>query len=388
LERMRIFGTGSQAERTFIVLILVLVLLGPEASVCGAKQIAEADKQNILRGVGRNWIQVGARQCQRRQYEASDRSLTNAREYKQYLSESDLKAIEEVEAKIRVAKLRQKQITEHIAMADDLILQGETVRAKAHIEKALGSDFLTKAQIVFLTAKLEKVNKKLVQQKKDVVIVYNRSVDYFNAGEYEKARDGFAEVASNGLLTAPAGETAEDYLAKIEQIFVAGEKSSAPVTIANPMEQMSRNEASAISRQLYEVSSWVPVQQRPEAAVHSQKTEDASVADAHKITKITGAEPAAEDTSSYIKSVSQKVSILRSYTKAIVSNTETKVTKFISQGEFEQAEKAVMAAEDVVIEHRLHLGNELFKEYIARIQKMSEDIIREETRWFSDWQKR
>ena len=50
-----------------------------------------------------------------------------------------------------------------------------------------------------------------------MVNLYNTSVDLFNAGQLEQAREGFLKISESGLLDTPEGYTANDYLAKIDK---------------------------------------------------------------------------------------------------------------------------------------------------------------------------
>jgi len=71
--------------------------------------------------------------------------------------------------------------------------------------------------------------------KSEVAEIYNRSVKFYEAGELEKAREGFARISRNSVLTAPVGKRAEDYLAKIDNILAQRVKPSVP-TKAKPAE--------------------------------------------------------------------------------------------------------------------------------------------------------
>jgi len=77
--------------------------------------------------------------------------------------------------------------------------------------------------------------------------IYNLSVDFYLSGELEKAREGFARISKNDVLTAPVGKRPEDYLVKIDNILAQKVKPSVPTKArpVEPSEQIVRENNSA-----------------------------------------------------------------------------------------------------------------------------------------------
>jgi len=78
-------------------------------------------------------------------------------------------------------------------------------------------------------------------------------------------------------------------------------------------------------------------------------------------------EPKKAGDSGYIGEINRRRNILRSHTAAVVNDTLMKAQSHITKGEFDKARQAVAAAERLIIENQLYLGDELYRQYIDRL---------------------
>jgi len=332
-----------------VLLLAVPIVSGPQVAW---SQAEGTDKEKVVRQVAQYWIQVGAEQYKRGFFKASEQSFIQAQEYQEYLTVAEREKLKALLEKTRVAAVERGRILGMIQTADELVERGQLIRARAHFEKVQGNEFLTKEQRKLIAKKLEKVDNRLEEQREEIAKLYSRSVKLYHAGQLEAAREGFIQVARSGLLTGPAGKTAEDYLLEIDSILMQRVEPSLSTEI-EPGEKPSETGGAAI---------WD------------------SGADKSALGTL---EP---DKSGRIEVTNRRSSILRSYTRAVVSDAIAKAQDYLSQGEFDKAKETVVKAEQAVNKNRLHLGEELFRQYSSELKQLTEKIVKERTRWLGSWE--
>ncbi len=314
----------------FIILVSLLFLTSVLVTVAPS-QVNDADKQKVVRQVAQKWIQVGTEQYKRGFYKPAEQSFLRARDYQEYLTEAEREKLNELVEKTHAAVVERERILEHIQKADQLIKQGEPTKARALLEEARDSEFVTEQERKLITGGLTKLEQPSDEQQKEAAELYDRSVEFYRAGQLEEAREGFVELAGSAVLTAPVGERPEDYLVKIDGILA----------------QRAEHEAMA---QEQEKAALIV---EPEPKVPEQ----------------------AADEGSYIKVIDRRRNILRSHTKAVVNDVVAKAKNHINQGEFDKAKEAVETAERTVNKNQLFLGDDLFKQYSDQLQQLNEQIV-------------
>lgn len=344
----------------------------------GPSQPSEADKEKIVRQVAQRWIQVGAEQYKRGYFKAAKQSFLLAQDYQEYLTADEREKLTALLEKTHKGILEREHILETIRTADGLVKQGELIKAKARLEEIKDSEFLTKAEQELITKGLNKLGDQSDEQKKEIAELYNRSVEFYNAGQLEKAREGFVKVAASNLVAAPPGETAEDYLVKIDDILAQRAEPSAP-TEAQPEDTLGTTIA-AIAKELLggeaepnEVAEQQVVQEPNEQQV-VQEPNGLVVA---AVRQGEATEPvASKDT--YIEVINRKRNIRQSHTRAVVNDAVAKVQNYISQDEFDKAKEEVERAERIVNEYQPDLGDELFRQHSGELKQLAEKIVQEQ----------
>ena len=362
-------------EKSLLVITASVLALTATLSEVGWSQAEESDKREIVRRVAQEWIQVGMEQYRRGLFNASEQSLLGAWEYQEYLTAAEREKLDKLLEKTRMATIERKRILEHIRMADELVERDELIKAKAHLEKVRGSEFLTKEERKLIAEELKKLNSELGERKKAGAELYNRSVGFYRAGQLEKAREGFIRVASEGLLTAPAGKTAEDYLVKIDNILIRRVEPWSFIE-TRPLEKVPEPAVRAIEDELPGVGA--------EAAQEAEPEMPLIKSGANKPAMIAVAEP--DESRPVDVTTNRRRNVLRSYTKAVVNDAVAKAENYLGLGEFDMAKEAVEKAKRTVNHNRQHLGDELFRQYSGELRRLAEKIAKERARWLGSWE--
>jgi type II secretory pathway component GspD/PulD (secretin) len=414
LDKIR-FLIESSGRKPLLVILVSLLLLTTALSEVTPSQPGEADKEKIVRQVAQRWIQIGAEQYKRGYFKAAKQSFLRAQDYQEYLTADEREKLTAILEKTHAGILEREYILEAIRTADGLVKQGELIKAKTHLEEIKDSEFLTKAEQELITKGLEKLDQQSGEQKKEITELYNRSVEFYNAGQLEKAREGFVKVATRSdLVAAPPGETAEDYLMKIDDVLAQKAEPSAP-TEAEPEDTVGATIA-AIARELLgvgaepneaaeqqvvqepneqqvvqepneqqvvqEPNEQQVVQEPNEQQVVQEPNEQQVVQEPNELGVAAAPEGetpepvAAEGT--YIEVINRKRNIRRSHTRAVVNDAVTKVQNYISQDEFDKAKEEVERAGRIVNEYQLDLGDELFTQHSGELKQLAEKISQEQ----------
>ncbi|MCJ7693364.1 MAG: hypothetical protein MUO22_08120, partial [Sedimentisphaerales bacterium] len=326
---------GRKRLLAVLVSVLLLTTIMSQVAPC------QTDKEKIVRQVAEKWIQVGGEQYQRGFYKNAEQSFLRALDYQQYLSVAEQQKLSDLLEKTHIAVLERNRILGHLQTADELVKKGERIRARAHLEKVKDSEYLTESERQLIIEGLESLQTQLGQKEKEVAELYQRSVQLYQAGQLEKAREGFIKVANSGVVVAPEGERAEDYLLKIDETLVQSVRPATGI-IAEP-EQRGERTISALDRLVGVETESVLTSPRPLTTAGK---------------------------GGYIDVITSKNNRLRSYTKVVVNNAVAKVEAYINQGEFDKAKEAVETAERLVNENQLRLGEDAFREYSGQLGEL------------------
>jgi len=385
----------------WLKLITVQVVLFSSA-VCFAAEPnlqSEKEKTAVLRETAQDWIQVGISQSKKGLYEQAEKSFLAAREYQEYLTAEEHKQLEGHIANAHQAVLERQPVIEHIKKARELISQGQPVKARAHYEKVRKSPYLTEQERKQIDQEIKNVDGNFDKQRKEITEIYNRSVQLYRAGEIEKARDGFVEVARYGLLVVPQGQTAEDYLIQIDSILTEQLKGTSDAnaslpprsSVAMPSAKEDTRPKNANQPTPPEVEVVLlkpgpdkpPVEKqgdrKPEARQMQEETADVTaVAEPPSQTETSSAGAQGVTPERKVEVAPDKdarVKIIRTYTKAVVEDAAARVEYHISRGELDKAVAVVRTATQTVKENRSLIGDELFAQYSVRLKQLADRII-------------
>jgi type II secretory pathway component GspD/PulD (secretin)/tetratricopeptide (TPR) repeat protein len=337
LNKAKFLKKSFGRKRLLAVLVSVLLL----TTIMSQVAPCQTDKEKTVRQVAEKWIQVGVEQYQRGFYRNAEQSFLRALDYQQYLSAVEQQKLSDLLEKTHIAVLERKRILSHLQTADELVKKGERARARAHLEKVKDSEYLTEGERQLVVEGLESLQTQLGQKEKETAELYQRSVQLYHAGQLEKAREGFIKVVNSGVVVAPEGERAEDYLLKIDETLVQG--IGPGIGIITEPEQRDERTISALDRLVGVETESVLTSPRPLTTAGK---------------------------GGYIDVITSKNNRLRSYTKVVVNDAVAKVESYINQGEFDKAKEAVETAERLVNENQLRLGEDAFREYSGQLGEL------------------
>jgi urease gamma subunit len=265
------------------------------------------------------------------------------------LSSAEQKKIVELLEKVHTAVLQKQQDLEHLSTANKLFEQNQLTKAKILLEGIKDSQFLTKQDRQLITEQLKKIDNQLNEQKRQISELYNHSVELYNTGRLEKAREGFLQVAKSNLSVGSPGKTAEDYLTKIDNTLLNKLKSSQ--LIESKYEAADKNSSAELIQQA-----------EPQIFKEQGGT-----------SKANAAKPTT-DKDEQLETINRKASILRSYNSAVISDLISKAQIYLDHSEFENAEKTVTRAEQTAKRNQLALGEKLFNQYSLQLKKLAEEV--------------
>ncbi len=367
--KIRRIGKGLDKKR--ILVIFVLVLLGSLFSKTVLVHAAdESDKRQIVRQVAQDWVNAGTEQYKRGFYEQAEKSFLFALDYKEYLSAAEREELTDLLSQTRVALHEREPVLGTIQKADSLIREGQLSKARELLEKVIESPYLTSSERKQVSEALRQLGGQMEMEKEDITELYNKSVELYRTGQFEKAREGFLKIAGSGLSGAPAGMTAEDYLVKIDTVTRTEllESTKAQPVISLPgLSDKVEKEKIVFDKTLSRMA-------RPERINKYQIPEYTKPAPLDVQTEGIGNE-------NYIEVVTRKRNIIQSHTKAVVSDAVANTRDFVSQGKYVEAKNAVEIAERKVGENQLHLGDELYEQYSKMLTELKELINQGQSRF-------
>ncbi len=350
-----------------------LVLLGTALSEVAPSQAA--DKQKIVRQVAEKWIQVGNEQYQRGFYKAAEQSFLRAQDYQEYLTASERSNLQALLEKSHIAAIEKDRVTDHIRKANELIETDELAEAKVHLEAVKDSEYLTQQERQLVQEALRQVNNRLSSEQKKVNTLYNRSVEFYKAGQFDQAREGFLQLIGNPLLDVPEGQTPEDYLVKIDGALAR--QAEEAIRIVLPTEPAAPAEPQVAPAP----PAAKPVTEAPVVEVPAETALPTAIEQRQVVTgpvteiQVTGPAPVAAE-GGYVEVINRRRNILRSHTSAVVNDAVNKAEVHIDNGDLDAAREAIGEAERLVNDNHLHLGDEVFNQYTDQLITLSERIAK------------
>lgn len=409
MDKIRLLIKSSGRKPLLVILVSLFLLSTSTLLGADPSQSSEADKEKIVRQVAQRWVQVGAEQYKRGYFKAAKQSFLRAQDYQEYLTVDEREKLNALIEKTHEGILAREYILEAIRMADGFVKQGKSSEAKAKLDEIKDNEFLTDAERELIAKGLKKLNDQLAAKKEAAAEIYNQSVELYKAGELEKAREGFIKIiTANDLIEAPAGETAEDYLLKIDNVLaqraepaeaaeaqpedelgatiasitkeLVNGKKAEPEEVAEPQEVQEPVAQQEAQEPVEEQEAQEPVaQQEAQEPVAQEVVPEPSEPEVAAAPEREVPEPVASG-NSYLELINRRRSIRQSHTSAVVNDAVAKVQDYISQDEFNKAKEEVEKAERIVNEYKPDLGEELFKQYSGELKQLAETIAQEQDR--------
>jgi hypothetical protein len=340
-------------ERIFLT-ALVPVVLSVQIVKAEPTRSDEIKKQDVLRQVAQDWLRVGTEQYERSFYKQAEQSLFRAVEYQQYLTTDERKQLNNFLEKTK-AELERQRVLEQIKAANELAKQGRSGTAESMLEELESSSFLNEAERREVAGTIDGLEKQQDKLTTDMSELYDHCVGLYLAGRLEEARAGFFKVAKSGLLMEPAGESAEDYLVRIDNILAQGTKLSTEAQ-TEPQKKLLKSTVTTIEDELLG-------SQTKEKTQRQEKTDE-------DINRPVSNSEISE----------RRANILRSYTMAVVNDAVAKIQNCMKQGEFDKAEAVIETAESIVNKNGSYLGDKLLQKFNNKLMELRVEIGRQRPR--------
>ncbi|TFG47948.1 MAG: hypothetical protein E4H40_05515 [Candidatus Brocadiia bacterium] len=385
----------KMAVLALFVMLNVSIPEGANAEQPQIAQVKQPDMRQTMHDVGKNWYCVAARQYERGFFEAAETSIQKALEYQNYLNTPELDKINELVSLIGAEQFKRKQALEQFQAAKKLAEQGQLIQARAHLAKIQNDPALSVQQRDLVIAEIKNINAQLDGKKNEMKEHYIKSIEYYNAGQFERAKDGFILIAQSGLVEYPPGQTPEDYLIKINKIL------SMPAE--KPRLTTDTKKAPAPEKKLVpDLPEFGSSGIKPPASVDISQDSGVLPDPVWKLEPVKMDEPVrpvkidnvvdvarpvppqgkliAESTRE-ANDLERKRNLIRSYTKAVVSNTVNEVQENLFFAEFAKAEESFNNARAVIVKNRLYLGEQIYTEYDKQLEQLREKLTQERAKW-------
>ncbi|MFA5422655.1 MAG: hypothetical protein WC374_02230 [Phycisphaerae bacterium] len=341
--------------RISIFIALIIALTAVLLSSGALAQDGQQDRQKLVQQLVDRWIQIGTEQYERGYYKAAEQSFLMAKDYEEYLGSQQRSELEDLLAKAHAATAGMNSVSGDIARAQQFLAEGKTEEARSIFQRLRDSQYLTPEDRQIVEKGLAATKDEAAGHKAEIASLYNKSVELYNSGQLEQARKGFIEVAKSGLMVAPVGSRAEDYLTKIDTAL-------ADIMIEENQTQMQpQTDAAQVEQELFGPSE-VKEDQMQIIEPLSQITAQPAVSQA------------AEQGDGYIEVIQRRQNILRSYTQSVVNDALAKARSYQDSSEFDQAVREIEYAQNIVNTNRMQLGEEMFKNYSEELQSMRDQI--------------
>ncbi|MBW8002039.1 MAG: hypothetical protein FVQ80_08445, partial [Planctomycetes bacterium] len=355
---------GKKMGERSLWVMFILILLGGVFSRTVLVQAAEnSTKRQIVRQVAQDWINAGNEQYKRGFYTQAEKSFLFAMDYKEYLSAAERTKLNELLAKTKMALAQRTPILDTIKQANTLIGKGQIEQAGTLLQKVSESPYLTDVERSQVSQALEQLAMRTNYQEENVTELYNSSIALYRTGQLEKARKGFLKIAKSGLLEAPAGMTAEDYLAKID------DAQRAELLYSTQNRSFTKEQNVSIEEKELVFDETLTIMAKPEKINKEQMLAYDKPAPLDVQIETIGSD-------SYIDVIKRKRSIIQSHTKAVVNDAVAKAQDFVALGEYKEAKEVVELAERKVNDNQTHLGDEIYEQYTRVLSEFKNNISR------------
>jgi len=315
------------------------------------------ERQEAIRRIVQTYIQTGQEEYQKGFFEQAVKTFLMAQGYEEYLTATTRERLQELLKESQIAVLERNGALETFRVVNDLIKRDQLIAAKMYLEKIKDSKFLTTeerkqiaevfrqidAQVMAAKSRLENAKRKKPsieekpveaaaevkkgvvsrdERKKEIAAVLNESIELYHTGQYEKAREGFIKVASSDVIPPAIRNAVEDYLSKIDKLLPQRAE-----------QKLVQEQEEPVVVAVVEPGVGEPGLAEPKAASEVVVPEVAP----RIASPVTGE-------SNYIEVINRRRNIIRSHTRAVVTDAIAKARSYNDQGRFDKAKDVVETA--------------------------------------------
>lgn len=339
---LRKFTVISQLMVLFVILSAIRVF-GSDAFV-PESPISGIGSELSVRNVALEMMNVGIEQYNRALFDASEKTLLKAQQFKKYLTEAEIGTLTRYLRKATVAAVKRKGAIEDLRQADKLLKENQFLRAKAHLVNISTSELLTPLESEVVRKGLEIINKNLAEQDKQYLDIYQQSVLLYEQGQLEAARAGFIRVTLYGLLVLPLDRMPEQYIEKIDGVL--GKAVSPLMTTEGLFSQ-----------------SFQPIF-APDGSLLGDRAR-------YKTFPGTGTQLRAEEAPAMNPA---RKSLVQSYVNAVVTSSIAKAREHIKSGKFYLAQNQIETAKKAIGDNLSFLEKDIVERYDSQLKEIQAQI--------------
>jgi len=116
------------------------------SEVAPSKENEGADKQEIIRRVVQNYIDVGKEQYEKSFFEQAEKTFLMAQGYQGYLTAAGREQLKKLLEQAHIGVSKRKRTLETFRTVNELIKRDQLIEARAHLEKIKDNKFLTQEE--------------------------------------------------------------------------------------------------------------------------------------------------------------------------------------------------------------------------------------------------
>ena len=144
----------------------------------------------------------------------------------EYLTAEDIAKVDELLKRSRGGMTERQSVLNVLAESDDLVSAGQYAKAKALLEGVKDSDALSSAERKEVANKIKGIDRDLKENQYEMTKLFDSSVKLYQAGNLDKAREGFSTVARSGLGLTVKGKTAQEYISMVDKALASGKSDA------------------------------------------------------------------------------------------------------------------------------------------------------------------
>lgn len=308
-------------------------------------------KGEVIGDVARKWIEVGSEQYRRGFYRQAKKSFLLAGNGQDYLSALEQEQLKGLLSKTQEAMIERERALGCCRTANDLVKKSRILKARVYFEKIRDNKYLTADERKQIEEKITKIDSDWAIKEKEIIKLYERSMEFYRVGELKKARDCFAGIdnilSKFTMLSDPNND-------------MPGQLAVPKATVVEVVSDLIGAESKAVAQEKVAMPEPKEAEESNKVIVRTEpNVTEPFVAGGNIVKKDSGI---------------RREKILRNYTKAVVDDAMTKAHDYISQGRFDKVKAVVEEAQHIVDEYRAYLEESFIKEYNKQLEQLEKKV--------------
>ena len=309
-------------------------------------------------------IRIIQEQIKRGLYPAAQAQLHNlqtSEEFSSYISEPQNQTILQLQAKVQRAVAERETITRVLQQSDLLESQGEYLESLKLLRQIKDSPFTTEQEKQMILASYQEIERQVDLQQQGWQTLFDSSVNAYNNGQMDEARQGFVQVIESGY-TVRGVKTPSQYVSMIDSRTAA--QATMPTTREVPV-----------------IEELDPVMVVPQGQTMSQSAAantdiepmELLELETNRLAADSASAKAGQDERSYLEVIKREQAVRVDYTRAIVSRAIEEAQQSLDDQQFDQARRSLRKAFSTIENNKMLLGD-IYGEYNAQLTNLEQKV--------------